>query len=96
MRFILGAHGGAKGFNPFPAARAERFKRKWRFPQPAPAPTLDLNHSQQPWQKTADRLERRAEKRPHLDWNARRAAREERKAAAEAQRLADVSLLKAG
>ena len=80
MRFILGAHGGARGHNPYPAPKTDRLiVRKIRgnarpFVRHAEVSSA-CNTTPQPWQRTAAKLE----KRERLGWNDRRLAREARK-----------------
>lgn len=83
MKFILGAHGGAKGFNPFPKPRADRWITRQLVPvlrSDKERKTLVITPPEvlQPWQKHEAKLHLRRES--HAGWNARREARERRRA----------------
>ncbi len=84
---MYGAHGGARGHNPFPAPPKFNAHGARHVPEPV-VHQLEINHQPQPWQKHAAKLKAKAIAH-HLDWNARRVAREVR--SAEARKVATIA-----
>jgi len=82
--FGYGALGGARGSNPFPAPPAFNAHGGRHVPEPV-THRLVINREPQPWQKEAAKAKARAEKHPHMTWDARRVAREARNALAPQQ-----------